>query len=59
MPTKKREQLQWFARCQGIKRMGPFESQLKATQSIRRIDDGGAEFPPNAFVWPEKKEKRK
>jgi hypothetical protein len=40
----------WFARCAGIKRTGPFDSQLEATAAIKGLDGEPIE---GAFVWPE------
>lgn len=40
----------WFARCRGIKRTGPFLSQMVAIDAIR---DTNGEPSPEAFVWPE------
>ena len=41
----------WFARGGHVKRIGPFYTQLAATEAVR-LEDGG--FPDNVFVWPER-----
>ncbi len=44
--------IHYFARCQGIVRMGPFTTELMAWEAIRWLDG----LPvPEATVWPEVK----
>lgn len=60
--------VQWFARGGDMARMGPFKTQVEATNALRLVPPvvariRGAEFvvgrgitllfPPDAFVWPE------
>ncbi len=40
----------WFARGGGVKRIGPFVSQVKAVQAVMGLD---GEPVDGAFVWPE------
>ena len=42
--------VRWFARGGGVRRMGPFASQVKAAQAIMGLDGDPVE---GAFVWPE------
>ncbi len=42
--------VRWFARGGGVKRMGPFASQVQAAQAIMGLDGEPVE---GAFVWPE------
>jgi hypothetical protein len=37
-PMAKDVRVQYFARCEGIKRMGPFDSDLAAWQAMRGHD---------------------
>lgn len=46
------EALVWYARCQGIRKTGPFATQVEATSAVMDLD---GEPAPGAFVWPEKK----
>lgn len=51
----------WFAKGGGIAKMGPFKSQAEAARHIRLVKSEAtrwapaqqAEFPADAFVWPE------
>ena len=46
--------IQWFAKGGGIAKIGPFESQIAATEAIRYAEPvNGQFFPIDAFVWPE------
>lgn len=60
--------VQWFARGGDIARMGPFKTQVEASNALRLVPQvnvrmRGTEFetgrvitllfPPDAFVWPE------
>lgn len=53
----KKPKIVWFARGGGIAKMGPFKSQVEATNALRlRADPSSREtrlFPDDAFVWPE------
>jgi hypothetical protein len=40
--------LEWFARCEGIAKMGPFPSQDRASDAIMTTNGLPA---PGAFVW--------
>lgn len=42
--------VQWFSRCLGIARIGPFDSQPEATQAVMTTEGLPA---TGAFVWPE------
>ena len=48
------EKVEWFARCLaiGLKRSGPYKTQLEAWQAMRGLD---GEPVPSSEVWPEKK----
>lgn len=48
----KEPEVHWFARGGGIKRMGPFPSQLQAWEALRKVDGEPVE---DAQVWPERK----
>lgn len=59
MPRRKTE-VKWFARGGNLAKMGPFDSQLAATNALRitkesaaRMGTPNAIFHPDAFVWPE------
>ena len=49
----------WYARGGGIAKMGPFDSQVRATDALRLGPDtkifrnSSLIFPSDAFVWPE------
>ena len=46
--------IRWFARGGGVKRCGPFKTQIEATNALRMVErEGGQLFPPDMFVWPE------
>ena len=47
---KKTAKNNWFARCRGIAKMGPFDSQVQAAQAIMTTKGEPAE---GAFIWPE------
>jgi len=49
-----KKEVQYFARCELIRRMGPFDSELAAWQAIRGLDGNPAK---GAIVWPEQTEK--
>lgn len=40
----------WFARGGGIKRCGPFKTQVEAAEAMELVGGG---FPADVFVWPE------
>ena len=40
----------WFARCKGLAKMGPFDTQAEAAAAIMTTEGVPAE---GAFVWPE------
>ena len=48
----KKPKIVWFARGGGIVKMGPFKSQVEATNALRLAKDRDR-FPEDAFVWPE------
>lgn len=41
----------WYARCEGLARIGPFSDQVSAWKSLMRADTN--EPMQNAAVWPE------
>lgn len=45
--------IKWFARCYGIERMGPFETQVEAAKALRINSTRGIVYPTESFVWPE------
>jgi hypothetical protein len=63
------KRVKWYAKGGGIARMGPFKSQAEASKHLKLAPQpelvpgsifkptshpwGDAEFPPDAFVWPE------
>ena len=49
-----KKEVRYFARCELIRRMGPFDSELAAWQAIRSLDGEPAK---GAIVWPEQTEK--
>lgn len=42
----------WYARGGGVKKCGPFRTQIDAVNSMRLATDRNA-FPADVFVWPE------
>lgn len=52
---KKTRSVEWYARAAGIVRIGPFRTQLRATQAVQSIN---GEPLPAAFVWPEQGTKK-
>lgn len=59
---RKTKKTVWFAKGGGIARVGPFASQIEATKALRLAHTPAnqnnprpsrAEFPADAFVWPE------
>lgn len=44
---------QWWVRGGNIARMGPYETQRKAWESLRRVDPKDCPYPDNAMIWPE------
>ena len=53
--TPKTSRIVWFAAGGGIAKMGPYETQIAATNALRLGDDRPThrQFPKDAFVWPE------
>lgn len=63
----RRKKIVWFARGGGIKKAGPFDSQVAAVRAMKLIDEGPnpvrcgnsfreplrGGFPSDVFVWPE------
>lgn len=50
-----KKKIVWFARGGGIVRVGPFKSQIEATNAMRLVAKEGRRdvFPDDVFVWPE------
>jgi len=46
----KRQVIRWFARYDGVTRLGPYRTQLLATRAIKMVN---GEPSPGAFVWCE------
>ena len=47
--------IMWFARGGGVAKMGPFHTQIEATDHLR-LNTAETLFPSDAFVWPERTE---
>ncbi len=62
---KKQKTIVWYAKGGGIAKIGPYPTQVAATNAIRleppritresHILHAVAVFPVDAFVWPEEK----
>lgn len=50
--TDDEKNVDWFARGNGIRRMGPYASQAAAWAALRGLDGDPI---PGATVWPEPK----
>lgn len=53
MSTKKKKTIVWYSRGGNVAKMGPYESQVKASEALLTTDGTMIE---NAFVWPEEEE---
>jgi hypothetical protein len=51
----KTNKVEYFARCKGIARMGPYKSDVEAWAALEHVDTGNP--AEGATVWPEKKVK--
>lgn len=51
----KKKKILWFAKGGGIVKMGPFPTQIGATNALRLVPVKGSNkiFPDDAFVWCE------
>ncbi len=48
----KEEAVYWYARCNGVSRMGTYKTQLEAWEAVMSVDGTPA---PGATVWCESK----
>ena len=51
----KTNKVEYFARCKGIARMGPYKSDVEAWAALEHVGTGNP--AEGATVWPEKKVK--